>query len=159
MLSGILVDFWLCTVVSDRFPSFWTPGQCRTGLKTAESALNAKYRIWFPEVSQQDPTISDIALPDLIYHFTGGLAVFSMPTELRECMKRLLMHHNPLRLSTWDCLSVIFSDCARSDFGSFGHSGDPDRKILNYDKRLGIENHLIFGISQIGPLSFEKINL
>ena len=39
---------------------------------------------------------------------------------------------------------------------SFGHPIDTDRKTLNYEERLGIGNHLIFGISLIGSLISEN---
>ena len=68
--------------------------------------------------------------------------------------------HQILPKPDWPRLSLFEnSKLFRSEFGSFDRLIDPDHKTLISEEALGIGNHLIFGISRIGPLSFEKINL
>ena len=48
---------------------------------------------------------------------------------------------------------------SKSEFRSFDPKNDSDRKTMISRQQIGIGNHLIFGMSRIGPLSFEKLNL
>ena len=65
--------------------------------------------------------------------------------------------HQILPKPDWSRLSLFEnSKLFRSEFGSFDRLIDPDHKTLISEEALGIGNHLIFGISEIGSLSSEK---
>ena len=107
----------------------------------------------------KNPSIFGITFCHPIWHFSGWIAVFTTPEKLKECVKSRQMHQI-LPKPDWSRLSLFEnSKLFRSEFGSFDRLIDPDHKTLISDKRLGIGNHLFFGISEIGSLSSEKKTL
>ena len=104
----------------------------------------------------KNPSIFGITFCHPIWHFSGWIAVFTTPEKLKEYVKSRQMHQI-LPKPDWSRLSLFEnSKLFRSEFGSFGRLIDPDHKTLISEEDLGIGNHLIFGIIEIGSLSSEK---